>query len=188
MILYINACVRDESRTDYLARKLLEKLGNFKEIKLSEENLSPLTKELLEKRNAYIEKGDYSDNMFRYAKDFASADTIVIAAPYWDLSFPSILKLYIENIYVTGLVSRYGEDGRPKGLCKAERLYYVTTAGGPYNPEFSYKYISEMAESFLGVKECRLLCAEGLDIIGNDSEKIVTEKIKCIDNIIKNNN
>ncbi len=31
--------------------------------------------------------------MFLYAKDFAESDIIVIAAPYWDLSFPSILKV-----------------------------------------------------------------------------------------------
>ena len=42
------------------------------------------------------------------------ADTIVIAAPFWDFSFPAALKIYIENIYVTGIVSRYGSDGRPE--------------------------------------------------------------------------
>lgn len=184
MILYVNACVRENSRTDTLAKKLLKKLGDYKEIKLNEENLSPLTKELLEKRSAYIEKCDYENEMFRYAKDFASADIIVIAAPYWDLSFPSILKLYIENIYVTGIVSKYGEDGRPQGLCNASKLYYVTTAGGPYNPDYSYGYISEMAKKFLGIKETHLLYAEGLDIVGNDPMNIISEAEKCIDKIL----
>ena len=55
--------------------------------------------ETLKKRTALIESGDYSDRMFDYAKQFASADTIVIAAPYWDLSFPALLKTYFENIY-----------------------------------------------------------------------------------------
>lgn len=88
--------------------------------------------------------------MFRYAKQFAYADTIIIAAPYWDLSFPSMLKVYIENIYVTGIVSKYGKDGVPIGLCKASELTYVTTAGGPYNPDFSYGYIREMSTAFWG--------------------------------------
>ena len=39
MVLYINACVRNESRTDRLARKLLDKLGDYTELKLSSENL-----------------------------------------------------------------------------------------------------------------------------------------------------
>ena len=55
MILYINACVRDESRTDRLARRLLDKLGEYTELKLAEENLKPLDKGALEYRyRAYL--------------------------------------------------------------------------------------------------------------------------------------
>ena len=98
MTLYINCCVRKESRTNKLARAVLQKLGgNFAERKLYEENLKPLDKETLKKRTALIESGDYSDRMFEYAKQFASADTIVIAAPYWDLSFPAVLKTHLYN-------------------------------------------------------------------------------------------
>ena len=50
-------------------------------------------------------------------------DIIVIGAPFWDLSFPAILKIFIENIYVTGLVTKFGENGKPVGLCKAKKLY-----------------------------------------------------------------
>lgn len=183
MVLYINACVRSESRTDKIARHLLSKLGEFKEVKLREEKLLPLSEERLNKRTAYIEKADYTDEMFKYAKDFSSADVIVIAAPYWDLSFPSCLKVYLENIYVTGLVSRYGEDGRPVGLCRAKMLYYVTTAGGPYNPSFSYGYIEELAKNYLGVKETRLIKAEMLDVTGFESEKIVEETMNRVDDM-----
>ena len=94
MTLYINCCVREESRTDRLAQAVLQKLGgDFTELKLYEENLKPLDRETLNKRTALIKQGDYSDPMFDHAKQFASADTIVIAAPYWDLSFPSTLKI-----------------------------------------------------------------------------------------------
>ena len=135
MTLYINCCVREDSRTNRLARAVLQKLGgDFTEIKLYEENLKPLDRGTLNKRTALIEQGDYSEPMFDYAKQFAGADTIVIAAPYWDLSFPTTLKTYIENIYVTGIVSTYDESGMPVGLCKAKDLYYITTAGGPYDP------------------------------------------------------
>ena len=54
MILYINACVRDESRTDRLARRLLDKLGEYTELKLAEENLKPLDKGPLEYRSELI--------------------------------------------------------------------------------------------------------------------------------------
>ncbi len=181
MTLYINCCVRDESRTDRLAKAVLSKLGgDYTELKLYEENLKPLSKETLNRRTELIEKGDYSDSMFSYAKEFARADIIVISAPYWDLSFPAALKTYIENIYVTGIVSAYGEDGMPVGLCKAKELYYVTTAGGPYEPEYSYGYIENTAKNFFGIPETYLIKAEMLDISGNDAEEILTNAINSL--------
>lgn len=175
MILFINACAREESRTERLASKLLEKLGSYEETDLYAADLHPLTEERLAARTALIAAENYDDPMFDFAKKFASADTIVIAAPYWDLSFPSILKVYLENIYVTGIVSRYGSDGRPVGLCKATKLYYVTTAGGPYNPDYSYNYLREMAVNCFGIPETELIKAEMLDVDGFDCWKILKE-------------
>ena len=179
MTLYINCCVREESRTDRLARAVLQKLGgNFTERKLYKETLRPLDKETLKKRTALIESGDYSDRMFDCAKQFASADTIVIAAPYWDLSFPALLKTYFENIYITGIVSEYDENGLPHGLCKANDLYYVTTAGGPYDPTYSYGYVESLAKNFFGIPTTHLVKAEMLDIVGNDAEEILDREIE----------
>lgn len=178
MTLFINCCPRGGSRTERLARKLLEKLGEFEEVNPEREKLVPLDNERLNYRTALLEKGDLSDDIFRYAKQFAAAETIVIAAPFWDLSFPSILKVYIENIYVTGIVSKYDENGTPKGLCKAKKLYYVTTAGGPYDGRFSFDYLKELAESFFGIGETVLIKAEMLDIIGNNPEEILAERMK----------
>ncbi len=178
MTLFINCCPRDNSRTERLAKKLLEKLGEYDEVNPEKEGLVPMSKERLEYRTQLLQKGDLSDDIFKYAKQFAAADTIVIAAPFWDLSFPSVLKIYIENIYVTGIVSKYDSDGTPKGLCKAKKLYYVTTAGGPYDGRFSFDYLKELAESFFGIGETVLIKAEMLDIIGNDAEKILAERMK----------
>lgn len=185
MILYINSCIRNGSRTDLLARELLKKLGNeHTELKLAEEDLHPLNAQSLDKRTGLIEASDYSDPMFRYAKQFASADIIVIAAPFWDMSFPAELKIYLENIYVTGIVSRYGPDGRPEGLCRASALYYVTTAGGPYSPAYSYDMIKELAEIHFGIKKTALLKAEMLDVFPDDAGTILQRSIEEIDGII----
>ena len=182
MILYINACVRNESRTDRLARTLLEKLGDYTELKLSEENLKPLDKDTLDHRSELISKGQFDDDMFKYARQFADADVIVISAPFWDWSFPAILKTYIENIYITGIVSKYGDNGRPVGLCKASKLYYITTAGGPYVGTYSYDYIKDLALGAFGIKDTELIYAEMLDIVGNDPEKILSEVSDVIEN------
>ena len=182
MTLYINACVRAESRTDRIARALLNKLGGkFEEVKLAEEKPEPLSDERLKKRTELIENGNYADPMFRLARQFQTADIIVIAAPYWDLGFPAVLKLYLENIYVTGLVSEYTAEGMPHGLCRAKKLYYVTTAGGPYIPDFSYDYIRTLATVCFGIPETELIKAEVLDVDGFDAEKIVAETIRGLE-------
>ena len=118
--------------------------------------------------------------MFDCAKQFAAADTIVIAAPYWDLSFPATLKTYFENIYVTGIVSAYDESGMPVGLCKAKELYYITTAGGPYDPTYSYGYAESLAKNFFGIPTTHLVKAEMLDIIGNNAEDILRKEINSV--------
>lgn len=181
MILYVNANVRTESRTNRLAQALLDKLGDYEEIKLKEMNLQVLDEERLNKRTALIEAGQLDHEMFALARQWANADTIVVAAPFWDLSFPTILKAYIENIYVTGIVSAYGPDGRPQGLCKAKKLYYVTTAGGPYEGAYSYGYISAMAKDYFGIPETKLIKAEMMDVWGFDPEEKLNKAIEEIE-------
>ena len=56
MTLYINACVRACSRTDRIARALLQALGgDCEELKLSEEAPEPLSEERLQLRTELIE-------------------------------------------------------------------------------------------------------------------------------------
>ena len=56
-ILFINACVRPESRTYRLAQEVLKKLnGKKEEVCLFQENIPALDLELLEKRNRLLRK------------------------------------------------------------------------------------------------------------------------------------
>ena len=181
MILFINACVRADSRTARLAGALLETLGGEpEEVTLAELDLQPLSEERLLRRTELIAQRQFSDPMFQLARQFQQADEIVIAAPYWDLSFPAILKLYLENIYVTGLVSEYTEQGEPRGLCRARKLWYVTTAGGPYAPDFSYNYLRTLAQQYFGIPESELIYAEMLDVQGYDAGLLVQQQIEKI--------
>ena len=76
--LFINACVRPESRTRMLAQHALDRMGGeITEVDLGKENIEPLRLERLELRNALQEKRDFSHEMFRYAKAFAEADEIL---------------------------------------------------------------------------------------------------------------
>lgn len=181
-ILYLNACVRPESRTLRLADRLIARLeGDVTRLDLDREELLPLNYERLLMRDRLVREQRLDHPMLRYARQFARADTIVLAAPYWDLSFPALVKLYCEAVTVTGVTFRYREDGRPEGLCRAKRLYYVTTAGGPFVPDFGFAYVRALAGSFFGIPEVRCFCAEQLDIVGNDAEAILAAAMRQID-------
>ena len=145
MLLYINACVRSDSRTKRLAGCLLEKLGEpYTEVCLKDISFPVTDENYLAKRDEMIDAGDFSDPVFSLANQFAAADRIVIAAPYWDLSFPAALKQYFEHINVLGITFEYTPEGYPRGLCRADDLSYITTAGGNYCPEeFGYGYLAE---------------------------------------------
>ena len=184
MILLINACVRAESRTLRLANYLVSKLtGKFKdtvkEVKLEDIDFPTVDHSFLNRRDIAIEQQDYADPMFDLAKEFAAADTIIIAAPFWDMSFPAALKQYFEQICVTGITFSYTDTGAPQGLCKASKLYYVTTAGGfTSTHEYGYGYVKALATNFYGIPETVLITAEGLDIEGTDVESILKDAEK----------
>ena len=164
MTLFINCCAREDSRTERLARALLKTLGEYEELRLYDEPLHPLGRADIAKRDA---------------RQFAAADRIVIAAPLWDLSFPAQLKVYLENIYVTGIVTKYSDAGQPVGLCRASELSYVTTSGGPFDGRFGYEYWKTIAQDCFGIPRVKLLMAENLDIEGADAKKLVSDAISA---------
>lgn len=187
MILFVNACVRASSRTKRLADRLLAGLGGpVREVRPGEMSFPKADAAFLARRDECIQRGDYSGPLFGPARDFAAAEEIVLAAPYWDLSFPSSVKAYLEQITVTGLTFSYGPDGRPVGHCRAKRLYYVMTAGGPIlPPNHGYAYVRDLAETFFGVPEVPLFSAELLDVEGMDVEARLREAEGRIDDFLR---
>jgi len=179
-ILLIDACVRRESRTRRLAGCLLQSLGGrVQTLRLAEQNFPLLTEDALFDR----EQNAHSP-LRAFAEQFQKADRIVVAAPYWDLSFPALLKAYLEQIAIPGLLFRY-EDGRPVGLCRCSEAFYVTTAGGPIlNDEYGYGYVRALFTGMFGIGEVRLLKAEGLDIEGADVQAILREAQAGIDALL----
>ncbi len=174
-ILFINACVRPESRTAALARTLLGRLdGSVEELRLADEHIPPLDAAGLAERDARSAARDFSAPMFRYARSLAACDELVIAAPYWDLCFPALLKCWLEAVCVCGVTFRYGPDNAPHTLCRAVRAHYVTTAGGYIGERnFGFAYVKALAETFFGISDIRFYAAEGLDIAGNDAGAIL---------------
>ena len=182
-ILFVNACVREGSRTLMLANRVLSHLdGTVTEFNLEREGLRPLTRESLARREALLAAKDRSDPMLAPARAFAAAEEIVLAAPYWDLSFPASVKTWIEHINCVGLTFAYDANARPCGLCKARRLFYVTTAGGAILPSNAgYAQVKELCETFYGIPETVLFSAEGLDLWGADVPALLSAAAARID-------
>lgn len=181
-ILFINACVRKASRTRQLAEQLLTRLQQpYAEIRLHEMTFPIVNEDFLAQRDRLIAAGEFQSPVFDLARQFAEAETIVIAAPYWDLSFPAALKQYLEQINVVGITFRYTQEGVPLGLCRAGRLFFVTTAGGNYVPEeFGFGYIRALARNYYGIDDVRLIQATGLDLEGADTDALVSAAAEAI--------
>ena len=192
-LLFVNCCIRgEESRTLRLCRAALDEIGRkfgdvtVDELCLDREDILPLNSTRLMARHTLEEAGQFDDPMFRYARQFANADLILVGAPYWEYQFPALLRCYLEQISVGGVTFRYTEDGRPEGLCKADRLFYVTTTGGPIlDKNCGFDYIKTLCGSMLGMTEIDYAAAECLDVWGVDvegtlqaAEKSLREKIQ----------
>ena len=174
-ILFINACVRPESRTYELAQTVLAQLsGTVQEVNLEKENLQPLNSVTLNQRDKLLSENAFDAPMLRCAREFADADTIVVAAPYWDLLFPASLRVYFEHVTVSGVTFYYSPEGIPQSLCKAKKLIYITTAGGPiFGQHLGYEYVKAVANGFFGIQDTLLIQAENLDIWGADVQAIM---------------
>ena len=186
-LLFINACVRGQkSRTLQLARRFLGAWQHahpeavITERDLCRDRLSPQYPEVLEERDALWSAGKLDDPLFQPARQFAAAGRIVIAAPFWDLSFPAILKIYLERISVTNITFGYDDLGRSVGLCKADKLLLITTRGGDFSiPEISWMEMGarqlEALCAMYGIPSFQCLTAQGLDDIRNDKEAILSQ-------------
>ena len=98
--LLVNACPRGAaSRTLRLAEHATGLLGGgFERLDVYREGIVSLTPQTLEKRLALCAEGRFDDPLFAPARRFREAETVVIAAPYWDLSFPAALKALVEQL------------------------------------------------------------------------------------------
>ena len=180
-VLWINSCMRGagQSRTLELCRTFLEELrvrrpGLKAERDLTRAELPVMTAELSRRREELAAEGR-EDPLLLPAREMARADLVVVGAPYWDLGFPAALKVYLEWACTLGITFGYTQAGEQRGLCRAERLIYITTAGGPLEDRnFGYEYVRGVA-GMLGIINTHCVAAQGLDIRGNDPEAILRE-------------
>ena len=135
--------------------------------------LKPFDVEMLNDRDALAAVGAWDAPVFALARQFRGADRIVVAAPFWDLSFPAALRTYIEYISANGLTYHYEADGC-HGDCRADRLVYLTS-GGDFEREDSVgvTYWRQLAAMF-GIPRFDYVFAGGLDACPDTAEETLT--------------
>lgn len=191
-VLFVDCCIRREnSRTKKLADYVLEKLKQNRDYEietlcLMDESLSYFSDGFFLQREELLAKKNFEHPRFRYANQFSTADKVIIAAPFWDLSFPALLKVYIENLCVEGIT--FGCDERGCfGTCKSDHMLYVTTRGGMYendSMEMGSRYMEAMSK-FFGIDRYDCIAAEGLDAGIRPVNDIMKEAMAKADEILK---
>ena len=186
-ILFVDGCIRGaQSRTRTLAQAFLDELtalypsDTVETADLNTLRLVPLFGDTLAERDAAVARQDWDNPWFTQAVQFQRADGIVLAAPFWEGTFPAALHTYIEHICAAGLTFRYGEHGEQIGLCQAARAVFFGTKGGIYSQgparedDFAARFLRTNLR-MLGIPQLDVIEAEGLDIDGNDVAAILEE-------------
>ena len=127
-LVVIDAFIREEeSRTRRIAEPIIHVLSKRYEIiryDLTKMPMEPLTPKTYADRAA----GIVPEWALEAARAIASADRILIAAPFWDMSFPAVLKTFFEHVSLFDIT--FTDNGHScVGLCKCEKVMYVTTRG-----------------------------------------------------------
>ena len=127
-LVVIDACIRgEESRTRRLAAPVIEALAKRYEIiryDLTEMPMEPLTPGTYAERAAGVIPAWAEEA----SRTIAAADRIVLVAPFWDMSFPAVVKVFFEHISLFGIT--FMDNGHScVGMCKCEKVMYITTRG-----------------------------------------------------------
>ena len=175
-LLYIDACIRVEmSRTKRIATPIVEALKQKYEVQtlvINDLDLSIVKKELITKRN----NGVIDPQVMSWAESVRDADRIVIAAPFWDMSFPAALKNFLELCSIFNVTFK-SDEKTCYGNCKAEKMLYITTRG----MDISTGDVLEQGTPYLkaiswlwGIGPMQVVSAQNMDYI---SEKEIEERI-----------
>ena len=175
-VFYVDACLRTGSNTRKIADAIIAKLAERYEvetIRLLENAFPVVNNDILNDRA----NGIVPDEYVEMAKKLADADRLVIAAPFWDMSFPSALKVFLENMSLFNVT--FGSNEKEcYGLCKAEKVLYITTRGMNINTgdalEQATPYIKAIGKLW-GLGELHVISAQNMDY---STEEQKAEKVR----------
>ena len=181
VLLFVDCCISyrgDRSRSRALCEAFLESYKkthpaeDIEVVNLQRMALKPFDQFSTDDRNALRNVKAFDAPIFKLARQFRRADRIVIGAPLRDLTFPAMLRVYIEYICVREVTYHY-ENGVCKGDCMARKLAYLTVSGGEEPEEnLGTEYWRQLCRRF-GIPEFRHVEAYGLDTRPEEGEAIM---------------
>jgi FMN-dependent NADH-azoreductase len=180
--LFINGCISPNSRTLKIARHLINNYyENIEEADLSDIKIKPIDKESFLKRGELLGKNKLNDPSFDLLHQFKEAETIIIAAPYYDFGLPSSIKAYLDDVLISGITFGYDEFGKTKSFSNVKKVILITTAGGSIYKDNAFQYIYDVFSIFFGVTDIKQYKAENLDILNSNPVEIINNVIEQID-------
>ncbi len=172
MLLFVDCCISyrgDRSRSHALCEAFLESYKkahpaeDIEVVNLQRMALKPFDQISTDDRNALRNVKAFDAPIFKLARQFRRADRIVIGAPLRDLTFPAMLRVYIEYVCVREVTYHYDENGVCRGDCMAGKLAYLTVSGGEEQAEnLGTEYWRRLCQRF-GIPEFYHVEAYGLD-------------------------
>ena len=188
-VLYIKANIKGEgeSRTFKVSDSFVEeyKKNNPEDeiitLDLYKENIDFLRADDLGKLFGPKDEESKNNSILKYAYQFADADKYIIAAPMWNLSFPAILKAYIDYVSVSGITFKYTAEG-PVGLLNNKKAVHIVSRGGGYDNspyEMGDRYLRTIL-GFFGIKDIETIAIDNLDVMGVNVKEKVEEGIEII--------
>jgi FMN-dependent NADH-azoreductase len=180
-LLFVDSCISqrgEDSRTRALADAFLEAFwarhpdAVVERLRLEGMRLCPFDEQMLNERDALAGEGAFDAPVFDLARQFRDADAILVAAPFWDLSFPAMLRIYIEHISANGLTFHYDADGC-HGDCRAARLVYLTSGGDLEREDSLGMLYWKQLSAMYGIPRFDYVFAGGLDLDPSRTPEIV---------------
>ena len=104
--------------------------------------------------------------------EMQAADAIVVGAPFHNFTITGALRTWIDHVARPGKTFGYDPKTGPKGLLDDKPVFVLSTRGGNYgdgdpaNPhpaDFQSGYLRHIF-TFMGIKDVRIIAANGLDI------------------------
>ncbi|XXM71073.1 FMN-dependent NADH-azoreductase [Lysinibacillus sphaericus] len=112
---------------------------------------------------------------------FTDADKYVFVTPFWNFSFPPVMKAYIDAVSVAGKTFKYTEHG-PIGLLTDKKALHIQARGGIYSEgpaaqmEMGHRYLDIMMQ-FYGVPSFEGLFIEGHAAMPDKAQEIKEDGI-----------